>query len=328
MKPSTSDANTTAVVAQVPSLEFVVGNTPAQLKVNATRRIKSHVSRQAWKTHFKNNPKPPPSRRRRKNAERAAAITTTYEYVGGPTARNAEEVDAAGVGAAVVDAPPPGAQLQLQLQLHPPERLTLDYHLGGGRVDPFKSYPRTWKPFIPALVDHYLVHMAVDIPELDQPGNKGLLRSSWFPLVMSDAATFQTILLLSASNSVSNNRVPDTGYEILQLKSDAITFINAAFSNEQRRISDAVIGAVAKMASFEAMHGSVESYQLHMRGLQRMVSIRGGLSALGLGGLLRRIVVWIDLNSSFLLKTPRFFPRESFAEEGEPEPSPQSFLAP
>jgi hypothetical protein len=30
------------------------------------------------------------------------------------------------------------------------------------------------------------MNMAVDIPELDQPGNPGLLRTSWFPLVMTD----------------------------------------------------------------------------------------------------------------------------------------------
>ncbi|KAF4342041.1 fungal specific transcription factor factor domain protein [Fusarium beomiforme] len=61
----------------------------------------------------------------------------------------------------------------------------IERELGGGRVDPFRTYPGPWNPQIPGLVDHYLVHMAVDIPELDQPGNKGLLRTSWFPLAIS-----------------------------------------------------------------------------------------------------------------------------------------------
>jgi hypothetical protein len=68
-----------------------------------------------------------------------------------------------------------------------------------------------------------------------------------------------------------------------------------------------------------------------MEGLCRMVDMRGGLAALGLGGLLRRIIVWIDLNSSFLLDLPRYFPSHHFADQDEikvEQPNPQGFLAP
>lgn len=171
--------------------------------------------------------------------------------------------------------------------------------------------------------------MAVDIPELDQPGNKGLLRSRWFPLVLSDAAVFQPILLLSASNAASVHRKIDKECRTLTLKFDAIQSINQTIVAKHTHVSDAIIGAVAKMASYEAMYGNVMSYRMHMEGLKRMVEIRGGLESLGLGGLLRRIVVWIDLNSSFLLNIPRVFPGYQFV--GEPEmsqPNPERFVAP
>lgn len=174
-----------------------------------------------------------------------------------------------------------------------------------------------------------LVHMAVDIPELDQPGNRGLLRSSWFPLVISDLAIFQTIMLLSASNAASVKPNMYSGKQVLKLKSDAIGSINESLLHERNWASDALIGATAKMAGFEAMHGQLESYRMHMAGLCKMLELRGGLNGLGLGGLLRRIVVWIDLNSAFLLKIPRYFPRHQFEGEVEiTEPNPESFLAP
>lgn len=196
-----------------------------------------------------------------------------------------------------------------------------------------------------------IVHMAQDIPELDQPGNQGLLRTKWFPLVMSEAATFQVVLLLAASNMVSVKGVAGAGCQILQLKADAINTITKSFvgdndgggssndsnnnnkKKEESQVSDAMVGAVAKMASFEAMHGNLESYHVHMQGLHRMVSVRGGLMTLGLEGLLRRIIVWIDLNSSFLLNIPRYFPGEMFSLEEsevsdvEPEPNPARFTA-
>ncbi|KAI3581683.1 hypothetical protein IWW34DRAFT_804339 [Fusarium oxysporum f. sp. albedinis] len=173
-----------------------------------------------------------------------------------------------------------------------------------------------------------LVHMAVDIPELDQPGNKGLLRTSWFPLVLSQEAPFQTILLLSAANmsSVSGTSI-SPGY-ILQLRLQAISAINALMVTNDD-MSDALIGAVAKMASFEAMHGGVEAYRIHMQGLYDMVEQRHGLNVLGLNGLLRRIIIWIDINSSFLLQIPRRFPGEYFTNRGgSVEPNLERFIAP
>lgn len=175
--------------------------------------------------------------------------------------------------------------------------------------------------------------MARDIPELDQPGNKGLLRSRWFPLVVSDNAPFQVVMLLAAANYASVNNISTLGCHILRMKAEALTIVNQTFKDEKKLTSDCLIGAVAKMASFEAMHGDIPSYKMHMEGLVRMVALRGGLDSLGLGGLLRRIVVWIDLNSSFLLNVPRYYPGTTFTGVEEPEvveilePNPERFIA-
>lgn len=137
-------------------------------------------------------------------------------------------------------------------------------------------------------------------------------------------------MLLSASNFVSLNNLAGLADQLLQLKANAIGHINKALTSDfssPDRLSDGVIGAVAKMASFEAMHGDLESYAVHMEGLRRMIELRGGLLGLGLNGLLRRIVIWIDLNSSFLLNTGRVFPRHYFTVEGDAEPNPAAFTA-
>ncbi|KAI8718252.1 hypothetical protein NCS52_00603400 [Fusarium sp. LHS14.1] len=268
---------------------FVVSNRPSALKAKAAS-IRGHAACQGWKAHKK-----PRGQKRRRGLP--PLKKTTYEYV-------------------AVDMPS---------CWFPP----IEYQLGGGRVDPFRAYPGSQHPAIPALVDHYLVHMAVDIPELDQPGNAGLLRSSWFPLVISDECPFKVILLLAASNAVAINYKPYASCDLVQLHTNAIKAINTAFDSNEKRVCDALIGAVAKMASFEAMHGDVGSYRIHMEGLCKMIALRGGLDQLGLDGLLRRIVVWIDINSSFLLQIPRYFPQDGFAVgEVWGEPNPERFIAP
>ncbi|KND87953.1 hypothetical protein TOPH_07378 [Tolypocladium ophioglossoides CBS 100239] len=243
-------------------------------------------------------------------------------------------------------------QMQMQMQMQMARRpgpgalhsCPIDYRLGAGRVDPFRSSPGPWRPYVPALTDHYIVHMAQDIAELDGPGHAGLLRTRWYPLVLSHAATFAVVLLLAAANHITNltplsfagGRDGLLGFASLDayrqhlahLKHASIAAIDAALSDPRRRLSDAAIGAVAKMASFEAMHGDVASYRMHMRGLRLMLDLRGGLGALGLGGLLRRIVVWIDLNASFLLGVERYFPGQTFTGEDEvAEPNPARFIA-
>lgn len=172
--------------------------------------------------------------------------------------------------------------------------------------------------------------MAGDVPELDLDGPKGQLRTTWFHFVIADAAAFSVVMLLSAANyiSVDSANPPPLGANgMLQLKHNAIMAINDVFVDERTRLSDGAIGAIAKMASYEAVHGDVQSYRLHMDGLQRMIELRGGLSCLGLGGLLRRMIIWIDLNSSFLLKTSRYFPEETFAGEvSKQQPDPARFI--
>ncbi|GKZ35960.1 hypothetical protein AbraIFM66950_006797 [Aspergillus brasiliensis] len=207
--------------------------------------------------------------------------------------------------------------------------LTIPPPLGGLRVDPFRSYPIAWRPYVPLLVDHYLVNMAVDIPELDQPGNRGLLRCSWFPLVMTEPALFLVILLLSASHyaSVQTNSM-DHRLNLLNLRWEAVRAINNLLVGQPPdAISDALLGAIAKMASYEAMFGSMDTYRVHMEGLSRAVALRGGLASLGLNGLLRRIVVWIDRNAAFLHGTMLHFPGATFASDQPlPDPNPGHFL--
>ena len=149
--------------------------------------------------------------------------------------------------------------------------------------------------------------MATDMPELDEPHQPGLLRTRWFPLVLSEQAIFYVVVLLSASNYASLRYPHGHGPNLLLLKSRAISSINEALKATDNPISDELIGAVAKMASYEAMFGDQPTYEMHMRGLVKMVQLRGGLLSLGLGGLLARICVWIDCNSAFLNNSPIHF---------------------
>lgn len=165
--------------------------------------------------------------------------------------------------------------------------------------------------------------MAVDLPELDEPEKPGLLRTRWFPLVMTEASTFQVVMLLAASHFASLQPSREHGPSLLQLKAKAISLIGPALAAEGP--TDQLIGAVAKMASYEAMFGDQTSYEQHMNGLVKMVQLRGGLPELGLNGMLAKICLWIDCNSALLHNTPLHF--TSVPEYLSTQVNPSGFLA-
>ena len=131
-------------------------------------------------------------------------------------------------------------------------------------------------------------------------------------MVIANPATLNIVLLTSASHYAVCNQLHHNRHIqeiLLHLKYQTLTSTNKlirASNQSSDGYSDAVIGAVAKMASYEAMFGLPELYHTHMRGLQNMIQMGGGLGALGLDGLLQRMVLWIDINSAFLLKSSAY----------------------
>lgn len=111
----------------------------------------------------------------------------------------------------------------------------------------------------------------------------------------------------------------------------AIAEINSALADERRGTSDQVIAAVAQMAAYEALFGDRSVCNTHMQGVTRMVSLRGGLPALGLEGLLEKLLLWIDSNVAHLTRSRLYFDQRAFTPSGpnvtHPLPDPTRFAA-
>lgn len=137
-------------------------------------------------------------------------------------------------------------------------------------------------------------------------------------------------MLLAVSHYASLQSHPiSMKTDLLGLRCEAVSSINRSLEGQlPEAVHDALIGAIAKMASYEAMFGSLENYNIHMQGLVRVITLRGGLISLGLNGLLSRIVVWIDRNVAFFHRSATYqFPGAAFVpDEHLPDPNPGHFL--
>lgn len=178
---------------------------------------------------------------------------------------------------------------------------------------------------------HYLTNIAVDNPDIDGPDATGLLRTQFFPFILSDPASVHAVMLVAASHFGRVRGSKAHTIDLLQLRGMAISEINSALADESRGTSDQLIAAVAEMASYEALFGDSSICRTHMVGLTRMVSLRGGLPALGLDGLLERLVLWIDSNTSHITGSRLYFDKRAFppssALVNHPQPDPARFTA-
>ncbi|KAK5132275.1 hypothetical protein LTR08_009263 [Meristemomyces frigidus] len=193
-------------------------------------------------------------------------------------------------------------------------------------IDPSMIYDEEWRPDIPHIMDHYLSNLAVDIPDVDAATVTGLLRTQFFPFVMTDAAPLHAVMLLATSHYGRARGSRSHAIDLLQLRGMAIGEINSALEDPRRATSDQLITAVAKMASYEALFGDRDIFNTHMTGLMRMVTLRGGLPQLGLNGLLERVLLWIDSNATYIVGTHLYFDKAAFPTSAvHPRPDPQRF---
>lgn len=137
--------------------EFVIGDRPDQLKAGSNKKLRSHLSKRGWQVYLlqhngedssgsapvDNVAQQREDRAKRKKRKRLQhTVTWDLGAPGHPehqgTTNDALVQSLMRATAARAAAP----------------TIRIEYQLGGGRVDPFRSYPVSWQPYIPHLVDH------------------------------------------------------------------------------------------------------------------------------------------------------------------------------
>lgn len=172
--------------------------------------------------------------------------------------------------------------------------------------------------------------MVIDVPETDT-ASREFIRTHFLSLVFSDPASLHALVLVSAAHLAKLHGAHAHNIDMLQLRGMAIQQVNRALMEHNaagRATSDQLIVAVGKMATYELLFGQRETFHTHMTGLQRMVSLRGGLPALGLGGFLERMLLWIDSNAAVITgATDLYFPAAAYASSrGHPQADRRLFL--
>lgn len=155
---------------------------------------------------------------------------------------------------------------------------------------------------------------------------KGVCQRVFLPFLFTDPALTCAIVLIAIIHRMSLMGMKQPPPEILHLRGFVIVAINQALQDPIRACSDQLIFAVANLAIFEAVFGSIEVYHVHMQGLSRMLRLRGGLPNLGFDGYLQKVLLWYDSNCANLVGCDPYLSEwESTYEEFGMKPDPGNF---
>ncbi|KAM3414702.1 hypothetical protein BST61_g9860 [Cercospora zeina] len=197
------------------------------------------------------------------------------------------------------------------------------------RINPLELYPESWHSSLRPVMDHYCNSMAIDLPDTDASARQAI-RMQLVGLALRDPASLHALMLVATAHLAKLHGNNSHNINLLQLRGMAIREVNKAMTDhgaQGRTTSDSMIAAVGKMATFELLFGNRETFHTHMTGLQRMVSLRGGLPALGLGGLLERTLLWIDANAAEITGGGLYFSPALFASSsGHPRADSRLFV--
>ncbi|KAA6414118.1 MAG: hypothetical protein FRX48_02480 [Lasallia pustulata] len=167
--------------------------------------------------------------------------------------------------------------------------------LGAGRVDPFRSSSLDLGYTQHESLDHYISLLSHS--DFHQP-----ILNSVIQTVISNPASLHAILSLATKASARLRGSPDC-LESIWHKGEAIRLTNARLATPSLRYGDAAIHTVAQLAFADHAFGDLASLEIHIAGLETMVSARGGLPALAGNETLQTTLSWIDAAHAVLRRT-------------------------
>lgn len=156
-----------------------------------------------------------------------------------------------------------------------------------------------------ADLENVVVHeMAPGIIGVDIRGRSNLMKSEWFDTAMSNEGFMYSLLSTAALHRFVFGK--GTVKTILDHRARAISAVNKALSKHEHavRFSDATLGAVFNLLTVEEglmmpdFKDEIPSDEqpnhmmMHLTGLQEMVSLRGGLDAVGSNRILQAFILW------------------------------------
>ncbi|KAG8410836.1 hypothetical protein J3459_016276 [Metarhizium acridum] len=162
--------------------------------------------------------------------------------------------------------------------------------------DPFDSYPATRLPrlHVQRLIRHFLSSIAFQYYPLDMNSETNPFIVSWWPLALEDPALFHVSLQTA---SLDQELRAQRGFAVSEaLMVDSVSELRKKIEHSSSAVQDETINAVVTLAAIEHGKGNFESSVMHIKGVKKMISLRGGIGQVKhTSPLTARMVLWVSM---------------------------------
>ncbi|KAF7555152.1 hypothetical protein G7Z17_g2349 [Cylindrodendrum hubeiense] len=176
--------------------------------------------------------------------------------------------------------------------------------------DPFDSYPPTRLPrvHVQRLIYHFLSSIAFQYYPLDLNMESNPFVVSWWPLCLADPALFHVSLQTA---SLDEELRAQKGFPLSDLlMMDSVTLVRRKIEDSSEAFHDETLNSVVTLAAIEHGKGNIQASRMHINGVKRMVTVRGGINELkSTSPLTARMVSWVSM---LVTGTPQFQTQDDF----------------
>ncbi|CEL10658.1 hypothetical protein ASPCAL13774 [Aspergillus calidoustus] len=190
---------------------------------------------------------------------------------------------------------------------------SLEAYLSQSFVDPLASSAVGMTDSMNQYFHHFRIHSIIMCYPLD-PMRMGMW---WWQEAITQPALLLTILFLSAGHQASlemHNGVDPlvaekTFRNCLRLRGRVLGTLKDIMEDPKKAVAEATALIIASLASGETVNANFEALEIHMKGLQRLVHLLGGVEAIDHGALAK--IYECDVRSATLKNTRPVFAMSS-----------------
>ncbi|KAK0120102.1 hypothetical protein ONS95_011512 [Cadophora gregata] len=175
----------------------------------------------------------------------------------------------------------------------------------GGGVDPFKSCAGSNIPNAELFMHHYFSNFKSKNFPMALGYQEKPFQQTWWSMAADDPAMFNATLQLSAFDLEVLQGSKETQSSKLLLNKECISLLRQRVEDPVLGISDETIGSILVLTIVEFERGNLRMVKMHVEGLKRIVSIRGGLDAIrATNPVLTNLIFGITMT---VMTEPQFF---------------------
>ncbi|KAG9236485.1 hypothetical protein BJ875DRAFT_456311 [Amylocarpus encephaloides] len=195
-----------------------------------------------------------------------------------------------------------------------------------GKINPFGILPMESTPKVQELILHFTNTIASTATNIH---SQGFTDPHWLTAAIVHPALFHVTLYVCSMHLDALNGRRESN-ETLWYKTETMRLLTSALEQEGEEgpIKDETIAAVVLLAHVLAVTGSQLEAKSHLKGLEQMINMRGGIQHVVMDSMLVQMLCTINHITAVLYENPVITPRFSQVPILPSTPHPHTHYAP